>query len=201
MSRPPTFNRQKKLEEAMTLFWEQGYEATSIQDLVEHLGLNRSSLYNTFGGKHDLFLEALDHYREQDRRMLRRRLREGPTAIAGIRQAFRAVAERAAKSQSGCFTANATVERAPHDPRTEERACQTFRAMRALFEDAVEQAQEEGSVPMDRDAEALGRYLMNAYNGIHLTAKTGPSLAIVEDIVEETLRGLQGSVDDTTPGA
>lgn len=198
MSRPPTFNREKKLEEAMTLFWEQGYEATSIQDLVEHLGLNRSSLYNSFGGKHDLFLEALDHYREQDRKMLRRRLREGSTAIAGIRRAFRAVAERAAESQCGCFTANATVERAPHDPRTEERACETFRVMRTLFEDAVERAQEEGSVPKNRDAEALGRYLMNAYNGIHLTAKTRPSRPIVEDIVEETLRGLQGAVGDTT---
>lgn len=195
MPRPPTFDREAKLEEAMTLFWEQGYEATSVQDLVEHLGLNRSSLYNSFGGKHELYLEALDHYRQQDHEMLRRRLQEGTTAMAGIRRAFMAVAERAVQSRCGCFTANATVECAPRDPCTEERACEWFRAMRGLFQEAVERAQEEGSVPSGRDAEALGRYLTNAYNGIHLTAKTGPSQELVEDIVDETLRGLRDAVE------
>ena len=196
MPRPPSFDREEKIEEAMDLFWEQGYEATSVQDLVDHLGLNRSSLYNTFGGKHDLYLEALDHYRERDRRVLRRRLHDAPTALEGLRRAFEAVAERATESQCGCFTANATVECAPHDPCTEERACEAFRAMRALFQEAVERAQEEGTVPSERDAEALGRYLTNAYNGIHLTAKTNPSTAMVQDIVEETLRGLRGPVGD-----
>ena len=192
MPRPPSFDREEKIEEAMDLFWEQGYEATSVQDLVDHLDLNRSSLYNAFGGKHDLYLEALDHYRARDRRRLRRCLRDAPTALEGIRRAFVAVAERATESQCGCFTANATVECAPHDPCTEERACEAFRAMRALFQEAVERAQEEGAVPRGRDAEALGRYLTNAYNGIHLTAKTGPTSALVQDIVEETLRGLRG---------
>lgn len=179
----------------MELFWEQGYEATSVQDLVEQLGLNRSSLYNSFGGKHELFLEALDHYRRQDGEMLRRHLHQGSTAMDGIRRAFTAIAERAVESRCGCFTANAAVECAPRDPCTEERACEWFRVMRALFQEAVRRAQDEGSVPPDRDPEALGRYLTNAYNGIHLTAKTGPSRAVVEDIVDETLRGLRGPVE------
>jgi TetR/AcrR family transcriptional repressor of nem operon len=198
MSRPPGFDREEKIEEAMELFWEQGYEATSVQDLVDHLGLNRSSLYNAFGGKHDLFLAALDRYRERDRRRLRRRLREAPTALEGIRRAFAAVAERATESRCGCFTANVAVECAPHDPCTEERACESFREMRALFQEAVERAQEEGAVPRERDAEALGHYLTNAYNGIHLTAKTGPPAAVVRDIVEETLRGLRAPRDEAT---
>lgn len=193
MPRPPTFDRERKLEDAMELFWEQGYEATSVQDLVNHLGLNRSSLYNSFGGKHELFLEALDHYRKRDRKILCRRLQAGSTAIEGIRRAFAAVAERAVESQCGCFTANAAVECAPRDPCTEERACEWFRAMRDLFKEAVKQAQDEGSIPRGRDPEALGRYLTNAYNGIHLTAKTGPSRPLVNDIVNETLRGLQGA--------
>jgi len=198
MPRAPTFDRDEKIEEAMDLFWEQGYEGTSVQDLVEHLGLNRSSLYNTFGGKHDLFLEALDRYRQRDREDLRRRLHEGSTAIEGIRRAFAAVAERALESPCGCFTANVAVECAPHDPCAQERARDAFQATRRLFQEAVERAQEEGTVPSSRDAAALGRFLTNAYNGIHLTAKTRPSQEVVQDIVQETLRGIQTPADDTS---
>lgn len=185
----------------MQLFWEQGYEATSVQDLVDHLCLNRSSLYNTFGGKHDLFLEALDQYRAEDLRILRRRLSEAPTALEGIRQAFAAVSERAIESQCGCFTANATMERAPHDPSTQERTCEAFQKMRSLFQGAVEQGQEEGDIPQTRSAKGVGRYLTNALNGIHLTAKTSPSPDIVKDIVEETLRGIQTSEDVEITGS
>lgn len=182
----------------MELFWEQGYEATSVQDLVDHLGLNRSSLYNTFGGKHDLYLEALDRYRKSGNRTLKKHLREAPTALAGIRQAFAAVAEQATENECGCFTTNATVERATRDPSTRERACETFATMRRLFHEAVEQAQDEGAVDATRDAEALGRYLTNAYNGLYLTAKTCPSADVVQDIVDETLRGLTSAAPETT---
>jgi TetR/AcrR family transcriptional repressor of nem operon len=190
MPRTPTFDRDAKIEEAMELFWEQGYEATSVQDIVEHLGLNRSSLYNAFGGKHALYLEALDQYRQEGIDRLRRQLQGAPTAMDGIRQAFMAVAERATASCCGCFTTNAAVECAPSDASTRERARESFSDMRALFRGAVEQAQEEGAIDASRDAEALGRHLTNAYNGIHLTAKTEPPDEVVQDIVEETLRGL-----------
>lgn len=190
MARPPTFNRDAKIEEAMELFWEQGYEATSVQDLVDHLDLNRSSLYNTFGGKHDLYLEALDHYRRQGNRALQRHLQEAPTPLAGIRHAFEAVAEQAVESQWGCFVANAAAECAPRDSSIQERVCETFETIRALFREAVEKAQAEGLIDAHRDSEALGRYLTNAFYGIHLTAKTDPPVDVLEDIVDETLRGL-----------
>ena len=62
MPRAKCFDRNDALEKAMKAFWSRGYEATSMQDLVDCMGINRGSLYNTFGGKHELFLEALDHY-------------------------------------------------------------------------------------------------------------------------------------------
>jgi TetR/AcrR family transcriptional repressor of nem operon len=198
MPRSPTFDRDQKLEEAMELFWEQGYEATSVQDLVDHLDLNRSSLYNTFGGKHDLYLEALDRYRQSGNRALKQHLRDAPTALDGIRRAFAAVAEQATENECGCFTTNATVECATRDPSTQERACETFRTMRVLFREAVERAQDEGTIDAERDAEALGRYLTNAYNGLYLTAKTCPSADVVDDIVDETLRCLSASCGSST---
>ena len=195
MPRSPTFDRDAKIQQAMQLFWEKGYEATSVQDLVDHLGLNRSSLYNAFGGKHELYLEALDQYRQEDLEWLQGQLREAPSAVEGIRQAFVAVAERATESCCGCFTTNAAVECAPRDVSTQERARESFEQMRSLFRTAVERAQGEGGIDASRDAEALGRHLTNAYNGIHLTAKTEPPDAVVQDIVDETLRGLTCSGD------
>lgn len=200
MSRPPTFDRQEKLEEAMDLFWEQGYEATSVQDLVDRLALNRSSLYNSFGGKHELYLEALDHYREVERETLRHRLEEASTALEGIRRAFMAVAEQATESCCGCFTTNATVECASRDPSTQKRACDTFTNQRTLFQRAVERAQEQGAIDPSRNAEALGRYLTNALYGIHLTAKTEPAPDVVDDIVDESLRVLTCDSQDAAAG-
>jgi len=195
MSRPPSFDRAEKVEEAMHLFREQGYEATSVQDLVDHLGLNRSSLYNAFGGKHDLYLEALDHCRRAEREALSVHLREASTAIGGIRRAFEGVVEQVKSDPCGCLTTNATVECATSDPSTQERACETLSAMQSLFRDTVERAQEAGDIDPSRDAEALGHYLTNAYNGLYLTAKTCPSADVLEAIVAETLRGLRAPTD------
>jgi len=194
MSRPPSFDRTEKVKEAMHLFREQGYEATSVQDLVDHLGLNRSSLYNAFGGKHDLYLEALDHCRRAEREALCEHLREAPTAIAGIRRAFEGVVEQVKSDPCGCLTTNATVECATSDPSTQERACDTLSAMQSLFQETVERAQEAGDIDPGRDAEAMGHYLTNAYNGLYLTAKTCPSTDVLENIVTETLRGLRTPV-------
>lgn len=191
MSRPPSFDRTEKVKEAMDLFREQGYEATSVQDLVDHLGLNRSSLYNTFGGKHDLYLEALDYCRQSEREALREHLHAPSTAMTGLRRAFEAVVEQVTSDPCGCLTTNATVECATSDPSTQERACETISAMKALFREAVERAQEEGGVDPSRDPEALGHYLTNVYNGLYLTAKTCPSADVLRDIVAETLRGLR----------
>lgn len=190
MPRPLQFDRDEKVEEAMELFWEQGFEATSMQDIVDRLDLNRSSIYNTFGGKHALYLEALDRYRRMGLLVLRRQLRNAPTALEGLRRAFDAVAEESFRSSDGCFVANASLERNTSDPDTKERTCSSIREMRALFREAIQRAQEEGDVDPSRDATALGRYLTNAYNGIRLTAKTEPDEEVVRDIVEETLRGV-----------
>ena len=130
MPRSPTFDRDAKVEQAMQLFWEKGYESTSVQDLVDHLGLNRSSLYNAFGGKHELYLEALDRYRREDIEWLQEQLREAPTAVEGIRQAFVAVAERATESCCGCFTTNAAVECAPRDAASRKCAPSSARPWR-----------------------------------------------------------------------
>ncbi len=70
MARHKEFDQDEALQKAMEAFWARGYEATSMQDLVEHMGINRQSLYDTFGDKHSLFLKALDRYHEVETRKL-----------------------------------------------------------------------------------------------------------------------------------
>ena len=70
MARRKEFDRDEALHKAMEVFWSRGYEATSVGDLVEHMGINRQSLYDTFGDKHSLYLAALDRYREVEGRKL-----------------------------------------------------------------------------------------------------------------------------------
>lgn len=192
MSRTLTFDRTEKVWEAVKLFSEQGYEATSMQDVADRLGLNRSSIYNTFGSKHDLYLEALDVYRQKGLRALRTQLTDAPTAIDGIRAAFEAVAREALTSSDGCLITNASVERTACDPAVKARTEESLEEMRTLFQDAVEHAQREGDVDPSRDAQALGRCLTNAYNGLRVTAKSEPCDDVVHDIVRETLHCLIG---------
>jgi TetR/AcrR family transcriptional repressor of nem operon len=192
MARPTTFDRDEVVARAMNLFWRKGYRATSTRDLVEHLGINQSSFYNTFdGGKRGLYLEALDRYRRAGLIALRRQLREKDSPLASIRYAFEEVAEEAIDRRDGCFMTNATVEEAPHDAATNKRAKESLAAMREAFAEATRRAQAAGEVGEERDARALGYYLTNAYNGIRVTAKADPEEAVVRGIVEETLRGLR----------
>src|SRR5690348_5749857 len=87
MGRTKEFDRDQVLRKAMTVFWKKGYEATSIPDLLEAMGLSRSSLYETFQDKQSLYYEAIQHYKKLSQRK-RDVLIAAPTAIEGIRQYF-----------------------------------------------------------------------------------------------------------------
>src|SRR6266496_5346237 len=88
IARTKAFDREKALIQAMRLFWRKGYAATSVEDLIETLYLSRSSLYDTFGDKRTLFLEALKLYSERVISATARTLNESPSPIAGIQKVF-----------------------------------------------------------------------------------------------------------------
>ncbi|MDX1606918.1 MAG: helix-turn-helix domain-containing protein, partial [Candidatus Competibacterales bacterium] len=118
MARTKAFDRTEVLERAMTLFWRQGYEATSIQDLVAHTGVNRASLYATYGDKRTLFGAALAHYRDVVSARRMRQLTEPGAGKAAIRRFFRELIEYSLGEGHplGCLLANSAIELAPHDP-------------------------------------------------------------------------------------
>src|SRR5712671_3105788 len=124
MARQKEFNREEALQKAMEVFWSRGYEAASIQDLVKHMGINRQSLYDTFGDKHALYLQALDRYSALEGRKLLLLLEGDGSVKRALRRLFAGVVEGSlcAGERRGCFMGNAMSELAGRCHETALRA-------------------------------------------------------------------------------
>ena len=117
MARAKEFDREAVLDRAMELFWSQGYEATSLQALLEHMQIGRQSLYDTFGDKRQLFLEALDRYGKVHIDKMLDRLNETNASLESIREYFADFVRfySSPRTRRGCLVANSTLELVPHD--------------------------------------------------------------------------------------
>src|SRR6478609_6945275 len=118
MARTKEFDPDAVLQSALELFWRRGYEATSMTDLVEHIGIGRASIYATFGSKHELYLKALDRYTETHDPLLMSELSQPGPALPAVRTLVRRFAAEAASPEgrlNGCFVTNTAAELAPHD--------------------------------------------------------------------------------------
>jgi TetR/AcrR family transcriptional repressor of nem operon len=193
MPRPKAFDPNAALDRAVDLFWQRGFEAVSVQDLVDHLGISRSSLYQTFGDKQALYLAALDRYRQQGEGEARLLREAEATPLDAIRRFFQSIVEGAGTDEScrGCLLANAAVERGPSDAETARRATAALEGMQSSFERVLASAQAKGELSPDRDVKALGRYLANAVYGLRATARLSPERAAVQDVVDQTLAALE----------
>ncbi|KPC94747.1 TetR family transcriptional regulator, partial [Streptomyces sp. NRRL F-6602] len=124
MARTKEFDPDAALQSALELFWRQGYEATSMADLVGHLGIGRASIYATFGNKHELYLKALDRYNEnRDPGLLGELSRPGP-ALPAVRAVVRRFAAEAGSGEhraDGCFATTTAAELGTGDPAAARR--------------------------------------------------------------------------------
>ena len=175
MPRPKQFDPDAALDRAVEVFWTHGYDGTSVQALVDGLGISRSSLYDTFGDKDRLFLAALDRYRTRQTRALREALSSDRPALAALRAFFQAAAERAAEATgpAGCFMANAAAERAHCCGATAKRVTLNRERMAEALRDAVARAQEEGDVPAGADPAAAAQHLLVVAYGLNAAAQAG----------------------------
>ena len=188
MGRVKQFDRHVALDEAMELFWARGYHATSIQDLVDRLGVNRQSLYDTFGGKDELFQAVLERYRVLQGVPLRRSLeREGPVGEV-LREFFDAVIANLMKNDGkGCLMANTTTELALHDEGIFKVCSGNLRQLEAAFSGLLARAQQNGEIDKDRSVVQLGRFLVNTMNGLAVTAKATRDRKMLKDVIEVAL--------------
>jgi TetR/AcrR family transcriptional repressor of nem operon len=192
MARPREFNRDEVLERAMQVFWSKGYAATSMRDLTEAMGLSKSSLYDTFGSKHDLFLESIDFYRDNVTIQVRSVAELEKPAMQVIAAVLGRAADRILEpnGRRGCFLNNCAVEIGPIDDKAAERLRAGFGVMEETFLRLVRRAQLEGAISPTRDALSLARYLTSTVNGIMVIGKANPDRAVLDDIVRVAMASL-----------
>ncbi|MFF0461589.1 TetR/AcrR family transcriptional regulator [Streptomyces mexicanus] len=196
MARPRTFDEERALAAAMHTFWEKGYEATSTQDLCEATGLGRSSIYNTFKSKHDLFARALAHYIEtttaaQLAVLEDVRLSGAERIRVLLGRVVEGEAERRAQGRhAGCLTVNTTVELAGRDARAAQMLERDTARRLAALRGAIEAGRRDGSIVSSRDAGALARFVNAAIGGMRVSSQGGADRAALEAIAEVTMDAL-----------
>ncbi|MGW2618173.1 TetR/AcrR family transcriptional regulator [Streptomyces sp. NPDC001500] len=190
MARTKEFDPDAALQSALELFWRRGYEATSLTDLVEHLGVGRASLYATFGSKHALYLKALDRYAEtRDAALLAELSRPGP-ALPAVRAVVRRFAAEAASPDvrlNGCLVTNTAAELAPHDPAAARRVELSWEHVETLLHSALVRARAQGELPEERDPRALARMLLVLLQGVRIVGKASDDPARLRDAAEQAL--------------
>ncbi|MCP9994716.1 TetR/AcrR family transcriptional regulator [Streptomyces werraensis] len=196
MARPRMFDEERALDAAMHTFWEKGYEATSTQDLCEATGLGRSSIYNTFKSKHDLFARALAHYIDTMTTAQLAVLEDTRRRAADrIRDLFAMVVDgetehRAGGRGLGCLTVNTTVELAARDSRAAELLERDTARRLAVLRTVIEEGRRDGSITSRRDAGALARFINAAIGGMRISSQGGADRTALESIAEVTLDAL-----------
>ena len=189
MARHKEFDRDETLQKAMEVFWARGYEAASIEDLVKHMGINRQSLYDTFGDKHSLYLLALDRYREVEGRRMFELLEQPGPVKESLRRLFKGVVERSLcdRERRGCFMGNATSELAGRCQETAARTCSNMAATEEVFYRTLLRGKREGELKGVRDLRAVARFLSSSLQGLALMAKATRDRKTLDDVVKVTL--------------
>ncbi|MFE3452815.1 TetR/AcrR family transcriptional regulator [Nonomuraea sp. NPDC059194] len=195
MGRPKEFDPDQALRKAMELFWRRGYAATSMSDLVRHLGIGRASIYATFGGKRELYLRAYDRYLAQGIDIEGSLSAPGP-ALPAVRDLVMRFADEAAHDTEhrGCLVVNTAVELAPHDEDMARRVQAHWDRVETALAAALTRAREQGELGDGQDPRALSRFLLTVLQGLHVVGKASNDPARLRDSATQALRvlGLTG---------
>ncbi|WP_162342397.1 TetR/AcrR family transcriptional regulator [Cyclobacterium salsum] len=187
MPRIKSFDETETLERAMELFWKKGYHSTSVQDLVDHLGINRASLYDTYKGKKDLFMRAFENYRETTKNTYYELLYAQPNVMEGFRKLFEHVV-RENTDRRGCFLVNITTELVPEDSEMKAMLRENQIQFEKLFFDYLKSGEVMGEIARGKDLKAFANLLFTLYNGVQVISKieSAPSrqLAAVEVVLQ-----------------
>lgn len=172
MGRSKEFDENMALQKAMELFWAQGYEKTSMNDLIEHMGIHRKSLYDTFGDKRELYLKAINSYEKYSMEKLQSRTSQSTTAKQAIENAFDYMIEGNQSRRLGCFFVNAATEMAPSDKEVDEIVNQAFHETEQWLSDIISKGQQTGEISSDHDAQIWAEFLHNTLVGIRVLVRT-----------------------------
>ncbi len=168
-----SFDEDEVLTKAMGVFWEKGYESTSISDLIEATGINKGSLYNAYGGKQKLFMASLRKYEREKHKATLAELEAMDDPKAAIATLLDGLVEEtvADKELKGCFLINTAHEIATHEDEVLEIVTRGLREMEAFLRRSVEVGQARGDFSPELDPEATAKSLVGVIVAIRVLGR------------------------------
>lgn len=191
--RPLEFDPEQALTVATECFWARGYEATSLQDLLGAMGISRSSFYQAFGSKHELFASCLHRFRDRQADRMQLALDREPRAAGFLRDFLVSQADdaRSGATPKGCLIMNTATEFAGRDAVVGRLVQEGTSAFGAVLERAIRRAQAEGDIRTDLAPAVLANYLLTTVAGLKTMVKAGADAHSVEQVAKLALETLE----------
>lgn len=183
MPRVKLFDEKEVLQKAMELFWKRGYNATSIQDLVTHLGINRASIYDTYGGKRELFEKAFLLYREEGKERVEGFFATQPAVKQGLKNLFEMAINESLNDcdRKGCFVVNSITELVPDDEAIRPELIAHKEMMENIFFNYLQTGVENGEISKDKNLKIIAGLLFTFYSGVKVVGKIDDSNAQLQN--------------------
>ncbi|MUT65764.1 TetR/AcrR family transcriptional regulator [Paenibacillus sp. NEAU-GSW1] len=193
MVRPREFDERAALAAAMQVFWEKGYEATSLSDLTDRMAIQRPSLYAAFGGKKELFTAALKLYVQLSLSYLVNKLQSAPSVRESLHAYFQGIIDGSGGNNPdyGCLCVNTMVEMAPHEPDFAQITADYQASLTELFRKTIERGIQSGELPKHLNPASISRLLTISAIGLSVSMKSKPNLPQVEHVASEILTLLE----------
>lgn len=193
MARVKEFDVDEACDDALVLFRRQGYEATSVSDLVTHLGVAKASLYATFGTKHDFYVTALKRYAERTDARVVAELSGPGSGVAAVRRLFDGYRAEILgdETRMGCFVVNAAIELLPHDPDVARLVERSWDTLEVALTMALERARSQGELPDGSDPAMLARFLLTVLQGLRVLGKGTDAASRLDAAVSQAMRLIQ----------
>ena len=189
MARPREFDEATVLDAAIQCFWKKGFEATSMRDLIDCMGITGASLYNAFGDKRALYCKALTHYLENSFGERVMRLESTLAPRQAVEMFFVEIIDRSMDDaqRRGCMMVNSALEAAPHDPDAQAIVDDFLARAEHFFLRCVEAGQRDGTISCSQPAEDLSRLLLGVLLGIRVLARAKPQRVLLESVLRPAL--------------
>jgi TetR/AcrR family transcriptional regulator, transcriptional repressor for nem operon len=194
MARPREFDEELVLDAATQCFWLNGYEATSVRDLADQMGMTSASLYNAFGDKRALYRLVLDRYVKSALQSCATIFEGGESPMRAMELYFHTIVEEALgdRLHKGCLVVNTSLEVAPHDKDFRKAVSDVFVRIEQYLRDCIRAGQSDGTIMTRQPATDLARLLLGALLGIRVLARTRPDRELLTGLVRPLFLLLQG---------
>ena len=189
MPRIEEFDREAVLKQAMNVFWEKGYNGSSMQHLVDATGLNRSSIYNSFGSKLELYQNTLSYYQREAGGMFQMALLKANNPLEAIRLIFEGFLPEILEDDKsrGCFLMNCKAEMGNQDKDIKKWLLDTQEHTLTTFQNLIRDGQEQGVINKKQDCKGYAYLIFNAFQGFRMTGILVKDRAVLQQIIDNTI--------------